>query len=130
MSRTINFSVHVGDRGFEKQVVDGVEQNIKTISYTYTPEEGSGLETKQWFIGEHQVGQQHWTNMNIFFTEKFADEWAVALGYDLDEYDSHFITGDKCLIERKGKLKDQAKIDKYLKPNPSNIAPPRTPEVL
>ena len=130
MSRTINFSVHVGDRGFEKQVVDGVEQNVKTISYTYTPEEGSGLETKQWFIGEHQVGQQHWTNMNMFFTEKFADEWAVALGYDLDEYDSHFITGDKCLIERKGKLKDQSKIDRYLKPNPSNIAPPRTPEVL
>ena len=38
--------------------------------------------------------------------------------------------GDKCLIQRKGTLKDQAQIDKYLKPNPANIAPPRTPEVL
>ena len=130
MSRVINFSTHLGDRGFEKQVVDGVEQNVKTITYTYTPEESSGLETKQWFIGEHQVGQQHWLNMNIYFTEKFADEWAVALGYDLEEWEAHFTDGDKCVIQRKGTLKDQSQVDKYLQPNPSNVAPPRTPEVL
>ena len=122
MSRIINFSTHIGDRGYEKQVIEGVEQNVKTITYTYTPEEGSGLETKQWFIGEHQVGTAYWLNMNVHFTEKFADEWAVALGYDLKYYESHFIDGDKCRIQRKGTIDDATKINKWLTPNPSNIA--------
>ena len=54
----------------------------------------------------------------------------MALGYDLEEWEAHFTDGDKCVIQRKGTLKDQSQVDKYLQPNPSNVAPPRTPEVL
>lgn len=108
-----------------KLIVDGVEQDVNNIKYTYTPD-NAGLSTKWYCLSEkHNLVMQE--EKRAHFLDSFYKEWLVEAGYNTQNYKVEPTTGE--VIER-GKVKTQAEVDKWLKPNATNELSPTTAEEI
>lgn len=121
----ITFTVTTEVLEVVKLTIDGVEQDVNNIKFTYTPD-NAGLSTKWYCLSEkHDPIIQE--DRRVHFLDSFYKEWLVEAGYNTQNFYVEPTTGEVTAI---GKVKTQAAVDKWLKPNATQELSPTNLEEI
>ena len=92
------------------------------VTYQYEPV-NAGLSTKSFCAYKDHPWLLNIKAKNL---QKFKKEWLIELGFDPYQY----VVEEDGTIEERGKVKTQAQIDKWLKPNSTAVLSPTTVEEI
>tara|TARA_B000000532_G_scaffold84515_2_gene67696 strand:- start:5702 stop:6070 length:369 start_codon:yes stop_codon:yes gene_type:complete len=98
----ITYTVTTKEKEKVMLLVDDVETEVSNMEHIYTPDQ-EGLSVKSWFMGNHLDGTTQFQRQELYWLDRFLNEWLVEAEYDPTYYVIHNMGPGKATIIHKGK---------------------------